>query len=453
MRATDSSEAIRILLIEDDEDDYILARSLLEEIRERPFQLEWAKSYRAGLDSLLASQPDVCLVDYRLGAETGIDLLRAAIERGCQAPIILLTGQGEHEIDLEAMQAGAADYLVKGRLDAGLLERSIRYAIGRSRAALKAAAEQARLAAFGADIGLALTRRDSLEAILAHCAAAMVNYLHVVLVRLWGCDTEDKKLHFLATAGISDGEEQAAIRLPKLKLDLDVLAQGQALIINNLVEDSRLRDIEWAKREEICAFAAYPLRLEDRLVGLVTLFSRSPLSQSILQEMGSVANGIALCIERKRSEEALDASEVKYRSVVENIKEVIFQTDGLGRWTFLNPAWAEITGHSVKETLGTPFADYMHPEDREHTLDLIQQVIERRTSFCRAEARYLAKDGTFRWVEVYAQPTLDSHVYGTSGTLSDITERKRAEAEIQKLAAFPRYNPDPTSWSWRPMAP
>ena len=81
---------------------------------------------------MLRNQHDVCLVDYRLGAETGIDLLRAALERGCQAPIILLTGQGEHEIDLEAMKAGAADYLVKGRLDAGLLERSIRYAIERT---------------------------------------------------------------------------------------------------------------------------------------------------------------------------------------------------------------------------------------------------------------------------------------------------------------------------------
>ena len=65
--------------------------------------------------------------------------------------------------------------------------------------------------------------------------------------------------------------------------------------------------------------------LEDRLVGLMSLFARDPLTRATLQEMASVANGIALCIERKRSAEALDASEVRYRSVVENIKEVIFQ--------------------------------------------------------------------------------------------------------------------------------
>ncbi|HKX49034.1 MAG TPA: PAS domain S-box protein, partial [Candidatus Binatia bacterium] len=164
-----------------------------------------------------------------------------------------------------------------------------------------------------------------------------------------------------------------------------------------------------------------------------------------LQEMASVANGIALCIDRKRSAEALDASEVKYRSVVENIKEVIFQTDRDGRWAFLNPAWTEITGNKVKESLGTHFSDYLHPEDRERHSEIINEVLSRTKSYCRDETRYLASDGTFRWVEVYAQPFLTGgeNLYGLSGTLSDITERKRAEAEIQKLAAFPRFNPDP----------
>src|SRR5207249_11403069 len=135
---------------------------------------------------------DICLIDYRLGARNGIELLRQALERGCVAPVILLTGQGEHEIDLQAMKAGAADYLVKGRLDAGLLERSIRYAIERKRAAALAAADQTRLAAFGAEVGLALTHRDSLDAILQRCAEAMVRYLNGALARIWIFDAEEK---------------------------------------------------------------------------------------------------------------------------------------------------------------------------------------------------------------------------------------------------------------------
>ena len=98
-------------------------------------------------------------MDYRLGARNGVQLLQAALAQGCGAPIIILTGLGEQQVDLAAMKAGAADYLVKGRLDSNQLERSIRYAIERGRATARASFEQARLAAFGAQIGLELTRR------------------------------------------------------------------------------------------------------------------------------------------------------------------------------------------------------------------------------------------------------------------------------------------------------
>src|SRR6478609_5954224 len=163
------SSLIKVLLVEDDEDDFIITRDLFSEMRSQRFALDWMKTFDAGLRAMALNQHDVCLVDYRLGARNGVDLLRAALELGCQSPVILLTGAGEHEIDLEAMQAGAADYLVKTELQSHSLERSIRYALQRKRAAALAAFEQARLAAFGADIGLALTRPDRLDAILDRC--------------------------------------------------------------------------------------------------------------------------------------------------------------------------------------------------------------------------------------------------------------------------------------------
>lgn len=443
MQPENHSEPLKVLLVEDDEDDYILTRDLFSEIKGRRSQIEWLKSFATGLDAMARNQHDVCLVDYRLGAHNGIELLSTALERGCRAPIILLTGQGEHEVDLQAMKAGAADYLVKGRLDAGLLERSIRYAIERKRAAATAVAEQARLAAFGADVGLALTRRDKLDTILHRCATALVRYLNAALARILIFEAEENKLKPLASAGVIEEVGCRANEVAKVNLDMELIAHGKSVLINQVHGDPRVADQHWLRREGITAYAAYPLMLEDRLVGLMSIFARNSLSEATLQEMASVANGIALCIERKRSAEALDASEVKYRSVVENIKEVIFQTDSAGCWTFLSPAWTEITGFRIKDSLGTHFVDYVHADDRERHRDLFQQLIERKTSYCREEMRYVAKDGTFRWVEVYAQPTLDSDQFGTSGTLSDITERKRAEAEIQKLAAFPRFSPDP----------
>ncbi len=126
--------SLKVLLVEDDEDDYVFTRDLLAEIGGARFEVEWAATYERGLVRVLEDSFDVCLLDFRLGARTGLDLLREARAGSSGlpavlAPMILMTGQGDQEIDLEAMRSGAADYLVKGKIDAAGLERSIRYAV------------------------------------------------------------------------------------------------------------------------------------------------------------------------------------------------------------------------------------------------------------------------------------------------------------------------------------
>ena len=127
-QAAGGSHDCRILLIEDDEDDYFLTRDLLENIEESTFDLQWCSTYDDGL-AALDGHPDVCLVDYYVGGRSGLDLVQDAVARGCIAPLILLTGLGDHDVDVAAMRAGATGYLEKGQLTPGLLERSIRYAI------------------------------------------------------------------------------------------------------------------------------------------------------------------------------------------------------------------------------------------------------------------------------------------------------------------------------------
>ena len=120
---------MRVLLVEDDEDDYRLTRDLLREIGERHFVLEWVPSYAAAVEVMTLQEHDVYLVDYRLGPHDGLELLHQPFLVG--KPVIMLTGLDDRDVDLKAMEAGAADYLVKGKIDAPLLERSIRYAIER----------------------------------------------------------------------------------------------------------------------------------------------------------------------------------------------------------------------------------------------------------------------------------------------------------------------------------
>lgn len=122
-------DKIRVLLVDDDEDDYMLTKYIFDEFKDNSYELEWTMNYDVALKDMTETAHDIYLVDYRLGAHNGLDLLQKAISGGCRSPIILLTGQGDKEVDFMAMQAGAADYLVKGEFEAPLLERAIRYSL------------------------------------------------------------------------------------------------------------------------------------------------------------------------------------------------------------------------------------------------------------------------------------------------------------------------------------
>lgn len=138
---------MHILFIDDDEDDFVLVRELLREIEGQRFEVDWVKDYDRGLAALLEDRHDACLVDFQLGLKDGIELIREARAGGCRLPVILLTGRGDHQIDVAAMEAGAADFLQKAHLTPDMLERSLRYAIHShkveaQRAQLLAVAEQ-----------------------------------------------------------------------------------------------------------------------------------------------------------------------------------------------------------------------------------------------------------------------------------------------------------------------
>ncbi len=132
-----STSNTRILIIEDDEDDFFITKTLLRRARSLTADVTWKRSFEEGIEAMVEQPFDVVLVDYRLGAHTGLDVLDVAHDAGIQTPIILLTGQGDLEVDIRAMERGAADYLVKGSIDELLLERSIRYARERADQAIR----------------------------------------------------------------------------------------------------------------------------------------------------------------------------------------------------------------------------------------------------------------------------------------------------------------------------
>jgi PAS domain S-box-containing protein len=160
-----------------------------------------------------------------------------------------------------------------------------------------------------------------------------------------------------------------------------------------------------------------------------------------LSRLGSAINRLLETLQK--SQLLLSQSEERYRSVVNDVTEVIFQTNASGMWTFLNPAWTEITGFSIEESLGMPCWKFIHPEDQLYHDQQFSRLIAGKIQDTRYEIRYQTHDGRYRWFEVHARFTVMScdalttsavGIVGTAGTLNDITDRKRAQARARAKA-------------------
>jgi DNA-binding response OmpR family regulator len=126
-----NDQVIKVLLVEDDEDDYVFIRELLSEVKGAEYILEWVPTYDKAPEKMACTENQVCLIDYRLGPHDGLEVLQEARGMGSRAPVIFVTGLEDQEVDLKAMRSGATDYLVKSQLTGPLLDRSIRYALER----------------------------------------------------------------------------------------------------------------------------------------------------------------------------------------------------------------------------------------------------------------------------------------------------------------------------------
>ncbi len=122
----------RILILDDDEDDYFITSEYIRQIEEYDLVIDWCYKFNDAVKLLKDSAYDIYFVDYRLGAKTGLDFLREAVNSRIEEPIVLLTGKGNKEVDIEAMQMGATDYLIKTDLTVDKLERCIRYSLERT---------------------------------------------------------------------------------------------------------------------------------------------------------------------------------------------------------------------------------------------------------------------------------------------------------------------------------
>ncbi len=157
-----NDDRIRVLLVDDDEASFALTQAILGQIRSAELTLDWVPTFAEGREAIARREHDVYLIDYMLGDDSGIELVREARAALNRSPMILLTGKGRYEVDLEAMEAGVSDYLDKTKVEPDLMERSIRYAMERVRAeaALRDSEERHRSMFDHLPIGLYRTTTD-----------------------------------------------------------------------------------------------------------------------------------------------------------------------------------------------------------------------------------------------------------------------------------------------------
>ena len=284
------TEVIRVLMVDDDEDDYLIMRDIVREIVGTKIELDWVPSYGEGQARLADGDHDVYLIDRRLGGQDGIDLVRDARAAGCEAPLIMLTGERGREVDIAAMEAGASDFLLKGKSDAQLVERTIRYAVTHAQA-MAALRRSYRQVAGIEEVGRHLSRTgptpEALEEIL-RVLRVEFEFPHAAIYLL------DRGMFRLEA---SHGYDQPLTELDPNSGRVARIVSGRPMLVPNLTLDPD------ARREDSPMELVIPLIAEGQCHGLLNVAGaeRSSLGQADHSALLAIGDRLSVALALNRA--------------------------------------------------------------------------------------------------------------------------------------------------------
>jgi hypothetical protein len=314
-----------------------------------------------------------------------------------------------------------------------LMSRSTIFDITERKRAEAEMAERHRLATLVADVGVALTGAESLRQGLQQCAEILVRDLNAALARIWTVNEEDKVLELQASAGMYTHLDGGHARVPMGQLKIGRIAEnGAPHLTNTLEQDSWVGDPEWVRREGLAAFAGYPLRVGEHVLGVVAAFARQPLTPATLQAFASVAHNLAQFIKRKRAEETLRESEEKYRALIETTGTGYVIIDTQGRVIDANEEYVWLSGHrALQEILGRRVTEWTAQHDRARKAEAVRRCAE--LGFVRdLEIEYVNGEGKCTPIEVDATVVPTAGGVRIVGLCRDISERKRVQQALQE---------------------
>lgn len=294
--------------------------------------------------------------------------------------------------------------------------------------------ERSDLAELAADIGAAFAAGDELGKTLHVCAESLVRHLGAAFARIWMLNEAEAVLELQASAGMYTHLDGPHGRIPVGQFKIGRIAHERKPYLSNTVgDDPHVSDKEWVRREGMVAFAGYPLLTDNRVAGVMAVFSRHPLTNFALQAMSSIADVLAIGIERSKSEQSLHSREELLRGAFDYTNLATAITDISKRFIRVNAAFSQLFGYTEDEMLTMSMADITHPEDLAASYAEREILLTGENKAIQIEMRYLCKDKHIIWGLTNVSLVRDAVGKPVSYVcqVHDIRERKRTEEGLR----------------------
>jgi PAS domain S-box-containing protein len=291
-----------------------------------------------------------------------------------------------------------------------------------------------RMARLSQDINFAIIKCHTLQGGLYRSAEAMVQHLDAAFAGVWTSNRAGLLLELQTSTGTYTNIEGLYTRVPVGSNRIGLIAKERQPFLSNYVSgDSDICESNWAKREEFVSFAGYPLVIDERLVGVMGIFSRHQLTDSIIEALASVSHTISQWIDRKRMEENLRWAAMQNEAILAATSDGICGLDLNGKITFINAAGAKIVGWEEKELIGASLHDTCHHSYAEGTPHLwsespIHKVFKDGIIQRVDDGVFWRRDGSSFPVEYSSSPIKDNEkITGAIVIFRDITDRRQLE--------------------------